>query len=86
MLTRQGRLTALAALAALIAGRLFGSIELYVLATVLAGLVLACMASMALTQIRIDVARGLHPPRVHAGTPSRVDVRVLNEGSAARPC
>src|SRR3954452_24027981 len=85
MLTRSGRLTALAALVALIAGRLFGSIELYVLATVLAGLVLAAMASMALTQIRIDVARELHPPRVHAGTPSRVDVRVLNESTRRSP-
>ena len=40
---------------------------------------------MALTQIRIDVARELHPPRVHAGTPSRVDVRVLNEGTRRSP-
>ena len=85
MLTRPGRLTALAALVTLVAGRMFGSVELYVLATILAGLVLAAMASMALTQIRIDVARELHPPRVHAGPPSRVDVRVLNEGTRRSP-
>jgi uncharacterized protein (DUF58 family) len=85
MLTRQGRFTALAAVAALVAGRMFGSLELYVLATVLGGLVVAAMASVSLTQIRIDVARELHPPRVHAGTPSRVDVRVLNEGTRRSP-
>jgi len=85
MLTRSGRLTALAAVASLIAGRMFGSVELYVLATVLGGLVIAAMASMTITQIRIDVARELHPPRVHAGSPSRVDVRVENQGTRRSP-
>ena len=36
---------------------------------------------------RLDVARELHPPRVHAGAPSRVELRVAQPRRAgARPC
>jgi uncharacterized protein (DUF58 family) len=85
VLTLQGRLTLLAAFALLVAGRLFGTIELYVLGTVLIVLVAITAAGVSLTRIRIDVSRELHPPRVHAGTPSRVEVKVQNQGSGRSP-
>ena len=85
MLTRQGRLTLLAALALFLAGRLVGSIELYVFASVLLTLVVVSLLGVVLTRIRIEVSRELHPARVHAGTPSRVDVRVDNRGSGRSP-
>jgi len=85
MLTLQGRLTLLTAIGLLVAGRLFGTIELYVLGSVLIALVVITAVGVSLTRIRIDVSRQLHPPRVHAGTPSRVEVRVQNQGSGRSP-
>jgi uncharacterized protein (DUF58 family) len=85
MLTRQGRVTVVVAIALFVAGRLFGSIELYVFGAVLACLVAVTVVGVALTRIRIDVSRELRPPRVHAGTPSRVDVRVENRGAGRSP-
>jgi uncharacterized protein (DUF58 family) len=85
MLTRQGRIVALAAVAVLVAGRVFGSLELYVLATTLGGLVAVAAVMSAVTKVRIEVSRELHPPRVHAGSPSRVEVRVVNSGHRRSP-
>ena len=85
MLTLQGRLTLLTAVGLLVAGRLFGTIELYVLGAVLLVLVAITAAGVSLTRIRIDVSRELHPPRVHAGTPSRVEVKVQNQSSGRSP-
>src|SRR5262249_33616548 len=56
-----------------------------VFGAVLAGLVAVTMLGVTLTRVRIEVARELHPPRVHAGTPSRVDVRVQNRGGGRSP-
>jgi uncharacterized protein (DUF58 family) len=85
VLTRQGRLTLLAAIALFAAGRIVGSVELYVFGAVLAGLVAVTVLGVTLTRVRIEVSRELHPPRVHAGTPSRVDVRVENRGGSRSP-
>jgi uncharacterized protein (DUF58 family) len=85
MLTREGRIAALTAVAFLVAGRLFGSLELYVLGVVLGGLVIAAAVSVAVMKVQIEVSRELHPPRVHAGSPSRVDVRVRNGGRRRSP-
>jgi uncharacterized protein (DUF58 family) len=85
MLTREGRIAVAAAVAVLVAGRLFGSLELSVLGVVIAGLVVAAAVSVAAMKVQIDVSRELHPPRVHAGSPSRVDVRVKNRGRRRSP-
>jgi uncharacterized protein (DUF58 family) len=85
VLTREGRLAVLTAVALGVAARVVGSVELYVLAASLGLLVLACRITVGLTRIRLDVSRELHPPRVHAGTPSRVDVRVQNQGTRRSP-
>ncbi len=85
MLTTQGRLTLLAAVALFVAGRLFGTVELYVLGAVLVVLVAVTAIGVSLTRIRIEVSRELYPPRVHAGTPSRVEVKVINQGSGRSP-
>jgi uncharacterized protein (DUF58 family) len=85
MLTRQGRVTLLVVVALLVGGRLFGSVELYVFGAVLGSLLAVTVIGVAFTRIRIDVSRELRPARVHAGTPSRVDVRVENRGSGRSP-
>ena len=85
MLTREGRLAALAAVALVVAARIFGSVELYVLACSLGCLVIGARLTVGFTRVRIDVSRELHPPRVHAGSPSRVEVRVENAGARRSP-
>jgi uncharacterized protein (DUF58 family) len=85
VLTREGRLAALAALALVVTARVFGSVELYVLAAALGALVVGARLTVGMTRVRIDVSRELHPPRVHAGSPSRVEVRVENVGTRRSP-
>jgi uncharacterized protein (DUF58 family) len=40
---------------------------------------------VATLRLRVDVARELHPARVHAGTPSRVELRVANRSGQRTP-
>lgn len=85
MLTRQGWLLSGLALALLIVGRFLGSLELMLLGATIGALVLITVAFIALARLRISVDRELHPPRVHAGSPSRVDLRVENQGNRRSP-
>lgn len=85
MLTRKGWLSLGAALAFLVLARLVGRPELYVLGATIGVLVAGAALYVRLTPLTIDVARELHPPRVHAGSPSRIDLRVTNLGRLASP-
>jgi uncharacterized protein (DUF58 family) len=69
----------------IIAGRLFGIFELFVAGAAGASVVMVCVVAVGLTRLRLDVARELHPPRVHAGTPSRVELEVANRGGRRTP-
>jgi uncharacterized protein (DUF58 family) len=85
MLTRQGWLVGAGALGLLVAGRILGIFELFLLGAGAAGLLLVCTLATSLTRLRLDVSRELHPPRVHAGSPSRVEVAVRNAGGRRTP-
>lgn len=85
MLTRRGWAAALIASVLVVAGRVLGAVELYVLGTTVGVLLLAGLAYLRLVHIDVDVARELHPPRVHAGSPSRVELRVRNDGTRRSP-
>jgi uncharacterized protein (DUF58 family) len=85
MLTRKGWLSLGAALAFFVAGRIVGRPELYVLGSTIGLLVAGAALYVKMTPLSIDVARELHPPRVHAGTPSRIDLRVRNLGRLRAP-
>ena len=85
LLTRQGWLLAGIAVALVVAGRLLGTLELFLLGVVTAVLVIGCCLYVRAVRPTIDLVRELHPPRVHAGTPSRVDLRVRNLGTRATP-
>lgn len=68
-----------------VGGRLFAIVELYVLAA--AGLAL-CGAALAYVwsrSISVESARTVHPPRVHAGTSSRVELDVRNLAKRRSP-
>lgn len=85
MLTRQGWLLSGLAVALLVIGRILGTLELMLLGATVGALVLVTVAFIALSRLRISVDRELHPPRVHAGSPSRVDLRVENQGLRRSP-
>jgi uncharacterized protein (DUF58 family) len=85
VLTRRGWTAVGLAAGFVVAGRLLGAPELYVLGATSGALVLGVLVYLTLTRIDVDVARELHPPRVHAGAPSRVDLRVRNEGRRRSP-
>ncbi len=67
------------------AGRLFGVLELFVLAAAAGFLLIFAIGFVALMRLRVAVGRELTPPRVYAGTPSRVELAVRNDGSRRTP-
>ena len=85
MPTRQGWLVAGGSAVLIAAGRLFGIFELYLLAAAGVALVIGSVASVHLAKLRLEVSRELHPPRLHAGAPSRVELRVTNRGARGPP-
>jgi uncharacterized protein (DUF58 family) len=85
VLTQHGWTVAIGAMAVVAGGRLFGIFELYLLGAAAAALVIVGAVSVARTRLRLDIARELHPPRVHAGTASRVELRVRNRGTRSSP-
>jgi uncharacterized protein (DUF58 family) len=67
------------------AGRLLGMQALYVFGAGGGALVALAAWSIRFPRPRIEVHRELHPPRVYAGTESRVDVVVRNTGTRRTP-
>jgi uncharacterized protein (DUF58 family) len=85
VLTVQGWVVALVAVALVAAGRLFGIVELYLLGAAAAGLVIGGAVTVWRTRLRLDIERSLHPPRVHAGSPSRVQLTITNRARRRSP-
>jgi uncharacterized protein (DUF58 family) len=85
VLTRTGWLTAIAAVGAGIAGRLFAIVELFVIAAVLGALVLITLAWVRMTAVRLRVSRVVTPARVHAGESTRIEVSARNTGAGRTP-
>lgn len=85
MLTRQGILTLLGALAVGVLAWLFGVPELVIVAVAILALLVASGVRTAAVRMRLEVARNLHPPRVHLGTPARIELRVHNVGTTTTP-
>jgi uncharacterized protein (DUF58 family) len=85
MLTRSGWTVALVAGGLVAVGRLLGIFELFLLGVAGAVLVASALIVVRRTPLRLDVSRTLHPPRVHAGTPSRVELSVRNRSARRTP-
>jgi uncharacterized protein (DUF58 family) len=84
-LTRQGWIVVALSAASIVGGRLLGPVELYLIGAVLAILLVGVILYIRLVRLNISVERLLHPARVHAGTPSRVDLRVRNNSARRTP-
>lgn len=85
MLTSTGWGVALGSLALVVVGRLLGIPELFYLGAGGIGLVVACAVRVSTVRLKVEVVRDLQPPRVHAGTPSRVELRVRNRSGGRTP-
>jgi uncharacterized protein (DUF58 family) len=85
VLTRTGWLTAVLAIVAGVAGRLFAIVELFVIAAVLGSLVLITLAWVRMTAVRLRVSRVVTPARVHAGESTRIEVSAKNTGAGRTP-
>lgn len=85
MLTRQGWLVAGGALALVAGGRILGVLELFIVGAATGLLVIVSLVSVYLSRLRLAVARHVTPPRVYAGTPSRVELSIRNDGERTTP-
>jgi uncharacterized protein (DUF58 family) len=85
MLTTTGWSVAIGSMALIVVGRLLGIFELFLIGAGGAALVIAAVLRVATLRLRVEVTRELHPARVHAGTPSRVELRVRNRSGLRTP-
>ena len=85
MLTKRGWTLAASTLAFFLAGVVFDIVELTIIGVVALVLCAGAAAFVALLPVAVRTERTLHPPRVHAGTSSRVDLEVRNTGSRRTP-
>jgi uncharacterized protein (DUF58 family) len=85
MLTRQGWLTAAGAAVLIAGGRILGVLELFVIGAAAAVLIIASVTIVLVSRLRLAVARNVTPPRVYAGSPSRVELSIRNDGERPTP-
>lgn len=85
MFTQRGWTLAGSTLAFFVGGRLLGLVELYIIAAGALLLSLAALTFVRLQPVRVRTERTLHPPRVSAGTSSRVDLEIRNTGHRRTP-
>lgn len=85
MLTRRGWMLAASSLAFFVGGWLFAIVELTILGVAILLLCGGAAAFVAFRPVEVRTQRTLHPPRVHAGTSSRVDLEVRNTGARRTP-
>lgn len=85
MLTKRGWTLAASTIAFFAAGFAFDIVELMVLGIVALVLCAGSAAFVSLTPVEVRTERTLHPPRVHAGSSSRVDLEVRNTGRRRTP-
>jgi uncharacterized protein (DUF58 family) len=85
VLTREGWLVGAGTIALLAAGRLLGLEELFVLAAACGVLLAAAAIWVGRARFRLEVSRTVTPARVHAGSPSRVELSIRNVGLRRTP-
>jgi uncharacterized protein (DUF58 family) len=85
VLTRRGWSTGVLAGVLLVLGRIFGTIEGYIAGAALAALLVGSVLWLVATRLDVSVTRVLHPPKVHAGSSTRVDLTVVNRARRPSP-
>ncbi len=67
------------------AGRVLGSLELFLCGIIAIAVVAVAIIYVLGRRLRLEVRRKIQPPKVHAGTPSRVDLSLTNRGTRRSP-
>lgn len=84
-LTRSGLAIAIVAAGCFIAGRVFGTLELYLLGAMAAATLLLATLFTSTTKLSIAISRTATPVRLRVGTPARVDLRLSNQAKRSTP-
>lgn len=85
MPTRHGWTVAGAALLAFAVGRVFGIVELFVIAAAFAGALVVALVGVRIRRIDLDVERWAHPPVLGVGETGRVELTVTNRSAVRSP-
>lgn len=85
MLTRTGWGVLVGAAALVVAGRVLGAFELYLLGAGVAALVVVAVLAVNLSRLQVGLSRTVIPPRVHAGGAARVELRMANHARRRTP-
>ena len=85
MPTRQGWTIAVAALAAIVIGRVFGIVELFVIGAGLAVAVVLAVVAVQTHRPELSITRWAHPSVLTVGDTGRVDLLVENRASLRSP-
>lgn len=80
MLTRQGFLVLGAGVAALVVGRVFALVELFVIGTACFAAAVGALIYVRTRQPHVDASRWIHPSVLVAGDTGRVDIHLLHRG------
>lgn len=78
MPTSRGWLALAFGAVAIVAGRLFGMVELYIVGTALIALAVIAVGVAVMKPLRLGVGRSVTPPRLHVGSVGRVELAVRN--------
>ncbi len=78
LLTRRGWGVLIGSFVLMVSGRALGLVELFVMAGASMALVAGGAVYVVTRRLDLDASRQLHPPRVHAGDNSRVELSIRN--------
>ncbi len=84
-LTRSGLAIVIVVVGCIAAGRIFGTLELYLLGAIAAVSLLIALLTTSSTKLAIGISRTATPVRLRVGTPARVDLRLLNQSKRSTP-
>ena len=84
-LTRSGLAILIVAIGCFVAGRVFGTLELFLLGAMAAVALLLAMLFTSTTKLSIAISRTATPVRLRVGTPARVDLRLGNRAKRSTP-
>lgn len=84
-LTRSGFAILIVSVGCFVAGRVFGTLELYLLGAIAALTLLFAVLFTSSTRLAIGISRTATPVRLRVGTPARVDLRLGNQSKRATP-
>ncbi len=85
MPSRSGWGLAIVGIALVATGRILGSLELFLCGIIAIALVACTVIYVVGRRLRLEVRRKIQPPKVHAGTASRVDLSLMNRGTRKSP-